>query len=171
MLLVLTSGTVSGAFTGTIRHSTNGNVVTLNPELGTDVDYYKFKIRCMSENYTSETPWISTDDDVQTSFALRRGDYLITMYYKNCTLSSETFDSIHIARQEEITTTPTISIVEEDESDVKSITDSIPDEVKDWWDDRNGFEKGLMVFGFFVLIMFMLFRDEKYRYYVLKRKR
>ena len=72
---------VSGDFT----YSVDGHTITVNPSLGLGVDFYKWKIE---NNMTGETEWINTTDtDIHRFTVNWNGTYLITLFYKNSTIS------------------------------------------------------------------------------------
>lgn len=165
------SFTAAGAFTGSFTHETHGNIVALIPNLGSNVDHYKFVIEDQESDIESETPWIDADDTYENNYALKRGDYIITMYFRNCTLNDFTTDHVHIARQEEVTTKRPLKIAD-DKSRFRSITESIPQEVIDWYDSLNGVERTLFVLAVIAIAFVVAFsKQDMFKFYILKRKK
>ena len=131
------------------------------PDLGSNVDYYRFVIEDLESNIESKTPWIEADDDFQNEYVLRRGDYIITMYFKNCTLNDFVTDYVHIARQEEVSRSPSLKIADEDESRFRSIAESIPEELTDWYDSLNLTERTLFILSIIAIALVVIFTKEK----------
>lgn len=156
---------LASSFTYILR----GQILELNPTLGSSVLYYKWIITD-NNSVVGETSWMPESENCSTKYQLNDGaNYHVTLGYKNNTESEETSVTIHIPKRETEDILITEDVDEEEDSPYNKLFEDQSTEINQWLADRNPGE--WFIFSIVsLIIIFMLYshkKNKKKKYFIV----
>jgi len=137
----------------------------LHPVINSEVSDYKWTITGKDKNYYSETEWIPHTFTGDHTSILDSGTYLIVMTGRNVTTGETNDFSVEMGvsvKNNTVTLTQKQSAVVAFES---HIINSLPEPLKSFFLKLSGFEIGLVILGF-LLLMAIATRRKKVKKYM-----
>ena len=167
LLLVALAPNIDAAVSGSFTHTLRGQILDLNPTLGSDVTYYRWTIT-NNNSVVGQTYWIPIGERCPTKYHLDRGmDYQVTMGYKNCTESGEFSVTLRVPKGDDETTLS----VDTDTGEVspyKKLFGEYSPAVNQWISERNPGEWFVLIIVALIVIFILHKSRQKKRYFVVK---